>query len=112
MISITYIFISKMYYIDMSNVTYCLRLDENLKFKFEKTCESMGISMSAALNLFVTTVVNEQRIPFVLKAKPYDPDEIWRSLERARMKVCKQYPNGMTLDEINEIIDEVRAEDD
>ena len=96
----------------MSNVTYCLRLDENLKFMFEKTCESMGISMSAALNLFVTAVVNEQRIPFELKAKPYDPDEIWRSLERARMKVCKQYPNGMTLDEINEIIDEVRAEDD
>ena len=96
----------------MSNVMYCLRLDENLKNRFEKTCESMGISMSAALNMFVTAVVNEQRIPFEIKAKPYNPDEIWRSLERARMKVCEKYPDGMTLDEINEIIDEVRAKKD
>jgi addiction module RelB/DinJ family antitoxin len=72
----------------------------------------MGISMSAALNMFVTAVVNEQRIPFEIKAKPYNPDEIWRSLERARMKVCEKYPDGMTLDEINEIIDEVRAKKD
>ncbi|MBQ3736398.1 MAG: type II toxin-antitoxin system RelB/DinJ family antitoxin [Candidatus Methanomethylophilaceae archaeon] len=87
-------------------------MDENLKNRFEKTCESMGISMSAALNMFVTAVVNEQRIPFEIKAKPYNPDEIWRSLERARMKVCEKYPDGMTLDEINEIIDEVRAKKD
>ena len=96
----------------MSNVTYCLRLDEDLKNKFEKTCESMGISMSAALNMFVTAVVNEQRIPFEVRARLYDSDENWRSLERAREKVCKKYPDGMTLDEINEIIAEVRAKNE
>ena len=96
----------------MSNVTYCLRLDENLKFKFEKTCESMGISMSAALNMFVTAVVNEQRIPFELKARSINREESWKSFERERARLREKYPDGMTLEEINQIIAEVRAKYD
>ena len=96
----------------MTNATICLRLDEELKYRFERTCESIGLSMSAAFNIFATAVVNEQRIPFDLRAKPYNPDEIWQSLERARMQVRERYPDGLTLDEINGIIAEARAKDD
>ena len=96
----------------MSNVSICVRMDESLKDNFEKTCKSIGISMTAAFNLFASVVVYEQRIPFELKAKPINADEIWYNLEQARKRVNEKYPNGMTLEEINALIDEVRSEHD
>ena len=48
----------------MSQTNISIRIDENLKQQFDKLCEELGLSMSTALNIFVKTVVREQRIPF------------------------------------------------
>ena len=96
----------------MANVTFCIRMDEDLKNKFENMCESFGISMTAAINMFATAVVNERRIPFEIKAKHVTREEAIDAFESMRAQMRERFPNGMTLDEINELIAEVRAEYD
>lgn len=48
----------------MSQSNISLRIDENLKKQFDLLCDKLGLSMSTAINIFVKTVVREQRIPF------------------------------------------------
>ncbi len=96
----------------MANATFCIRMDEDLKFRFENMCDAFGISMTAAINMFATAVVNERRIPFEIRSRPITREDGWDALERAREQVRERFPDGMTLDEINGIIAEVRARDD
>ena len=49
--------------------TISARVDKDVKKQFETTCESMGLSVSAALNIFVRKVINEQAIPFDVTLK-------------------------------------------
>ena len=48
----------------MSQSNISLRIDENLKKQFDLLCDKLGLSMSTAINIFVKTIVREQRIPF------------------------------------------------
>ena len=43
-----------------------LRVDDNLKSSAERTLNDIGLSMSTAINIFLKTVVRENRIPFEL----------------------------------------------
>lgn len=53
------------------------RVDDNVKSKAEKACADMGISMTAAINIFLVKVGNERRIPFEVSADPfYSKDDI------------------------------------
>ena len=96
----------------MATAAFTVRMDEELKNNFERTCESFGISMTAAINLFATAVVNERRIPFEIRSKPWTREEALLLFETARAQMLSKYPNGMTLDEINAVIDEVRKQKD
>ncbi len=42
----------------------------------------MGLTMSAAVNIFLTKVANERRIPFEVSADPFYSDEHIAMLER------------------------------
>ena len=57
----------------MATATFSVRMDENLKKQFELLCQSFGMSMSTAFNIFAIKVVNEKRIPFEISAKEPDP---------------------------------------
>ena len=50
----------------MTQSNISIRIDEKLKQKFDSLCEELGLTMSAAINMFVKAVVREQRIPFEL----------------------------------------------
>ena len=54
----------------MTNIT--IRLDNNDKIEFARICEKIGLSVSAAFNVFVKTVIKEERIPFELSARGRD----------------------------------------
>ena len=56
----------------MSQVTFSIRMEANLKKQFEELCEGLGMNMTTAFNVFAKTVVREQRIPFELSAKKID----------------------------------------
>ncbi len=48
----------------MTQSNISIRIDDKLKQKFDSLCEEFGLTMSTAINMFVKTVVREQRIPF------------------------------------------------
>ena len=50
-------------------------VDDNIKREAEKIFNDIGISMSTAINIYLKTVVRENRIPFELSADPFYSDE-------------------------------------
>lgn len=51
--------------------TLNVRMDEDLKSRFDAFCAAVGMNASVAVNLFVKTVVREQRIPFEISTDPF-----------------------------------------
>ena len=94
----------------MAQTSMTFRVDDSLKKQFDMLCDEFGLTNTAALTIFMKTVVRERRIPFELKMKT--PDDIsergrnafWALREEARRKGL----TGMTLEEINEEIRAVR----
>lgn len=54
----------------MANVT--IRIDNNDKQEFSRICEKIGLTVSTAFNVFVKSVIREEKIPFELSAKEQD----------------------------------------
>ena len=59
-----------------------MRVDDDVKRRAEKTFDEIGLSMSTAINIFLKTVVRENRIPFELSADPFYSKENMAELER------------------------------
>jgi DNA-damage-inducible protein J len=48
----------------MAQTALCIRIDTKLKKNFDMFCDSIGMSMSTAVNIFIKKAIREQRIPF------------------------------------------------
>lgn len=59
-----------------------LRVDDDVKYDAERILDDIGISMSTAINVFLKTVIRENRIPFELAADPFYSKENMAELER------------------------------
>ena len=57
------------------------KLDPDTKKSFEEVCSEMGLSVSAALTVFVKKVRREKRIPFEINADPFYSESNIRHLE-------------------------------
>ena len=51
----------------MANINVTIRMDEKLKLQSEELFKDLGLSFSAAINMFIKQSVREQRIPFEIK---------------------------------------------
>jgi DNA-damage-inducible protein J len=60
-----------------------IRMEEDLKTSFENFCKATGMNISVAINMFVTKVVNEQRIPFEISVDPFYSTANQKRLEDA-----------------------------
>lgn len=58
-----------------------LRIDDDVKRNAEKTLDDIGLSMSAAITIFLKKVAREKRIPFELSADPFYSESNIRYLE-------------------------------
>lgn len=96
----------------MSTVTFSVRMDENLKRQFDALCEDFGMTASTALNVFAKAVVRERKIPFEINAHTYsiidDTERARRAFEELRRQAAINFPDGMSLEEINEEIRKAR----
>ena len=52
----------------MAQATLSMRVDETLKKNFDSICDDFGFTSTAAITVFMKTVVREGRIPFEIKA--------------------------------------------
>ena len=48
-----------------------LHVDDDVKYNAEKILNDIGLSMSDAINIFLKTIIRENRIPFELSADPF-----------------------------------------
>lgn len=53
----------------MAQATISARIDSKDKKDFDKFCNSVGLSVSSALTLFIKTVIRQKRIPFAIDSK-------------------------------------------
>lgn len=55
----------------MAQATISARVDSTDKSAFDAFCADVGISSSAAINMFIKAVLREHRIPFAIEADPF-----------------------------------------
>ena len=55
----------------MAQATISARIDSADKAQFDQFCDTVGLSTSALLNVFVKKVIREQRIPFSIESDPF-----------------------------------------
>lgn len=94
----------------MSQSAYTIRLDSELKERFDELCEGFGMSASTAFSIFVHMVVRKRKIPFEIEMT--EKEEIIERGRRAFSEIRRraeqnEFPD-LTLDEINEEINLAR----
>ena len=91
----------------MGQATLSMRVDDTLKKKFD-----MGFTSTAAITVFMKTVVRERRIPFEIKASGREQinKEAWEAFLEMRTQAAAAGAQDLTLDEINAEIQNARNE--
>lgn len=94
----------------MAQATFSVRMDEALKKQFDTLCMDFGMSASTAINVFARAVVRERRIPFeIVSPEPeITREKAMQAFLSLRAQAQKDFPQGMSLDEINEEIRKTR----
>ena len=94
----------------MAQTSITFRVDDSLKKKFDSLCDEFGLTSTAALTVFMKAVVRERKIPFEVQARSeYEiRSQAMVAFERMRENAAQSGLEGMSLDEINSIIREVR----
>lgn len=66
----------------MAQSQVSFRIDNDLKQSAERVLDDIGLSMSAAITVFLKAVSREKRIPFELTADPFYSDSNMAHLRR------------------------------
>lgn len=77
--------------------TVSIRMDDETKLAFESFCQSVGLTISAAVNMFAKITVRENRIPFEIAGEPkISDDPFWQIPENVESlrKSVKQLEEG------------------
>lgn len=86
----------------MNQSILSVRVNSDDKKSFEKFCNSTGMNVSTAINMFIKSVLINQKLPFEIKAEKFD-SEVYTKLKEADDEIdnnSKRY----SLDEIIESI--------
>jgi DNA-damage-inducible protein J len=96
----------------MAQTNISIRIDEDVKRDAETLFAKLGLTMSAATNVFYRQAVRTQGIPFPITAvEPKENDDgllLREALREAQEQAMINGTSEMTLDEINNIISDVR----
>ncbi len=88
------------------NLNLNVRVDANDKKSFEQFCNSVGMNVSTAINMFIKAVLREQKLPFEIKTNTFD-ETIYGKLKEAEIEMnntSKRYTKEEILESINKII--------
>ena len=100
----------------MASVNYTLRINEVDKQNAEQVFKNLGMSFATGINIYLKTVGRQKKIPFILEVNDADmqkKEARKRFKENMRAMQEQSVINGtdnMTMDEIDDIIAEVREE--
>ncbi len=71
----------------MSQVLVNFRMDAEDKKGMEEVCKELGISMSAAFNIFAKKMKRERRIPFEVSVDPFYSESNLSYLKRITAEI-------------------------
>ena len=93
----------------MAQATLSMRVDDTLKKNFDNICDDFGFTSTAAITVFMKTVVRERRIPFEIKASTKEQinKDAWAAFLEMRAAAAEAGLQDMTLEDINAEIQEV-----
>ena len=77
--------------------TLTTRLDSNDKLAFERFCQSVGMTPSTAVNMFVKATLRQGELPFPVKADPFYSDA---NMARLRKNAAEMEATGGTVHEV------------
>ena len=89
----------------MTNIT--IRLDNNDKIEFARICEKIGLSVSTAFNVFVKTVIKEEKIPFELS--PRHRDDFYSEANIRHLEELKRLDDAGQLHFVTKTWEELKA---
>lgn len=90
----------------METLNLNVRVNTNDKKEFELFCNSVGLNVSTAINLFIKKVLREQRIPFEIGIDTFD-ENVYDKLKEAELEIentSVRYTKEDILDSMNNII--------
>lgn len=67
----------------MATTMVSVRMEEDTKKAMEAACKELGLSMSAAFNIFANKVGREKRIPFEVSVDPFYSEENIAHIKRS-----------------------------
>lgn len=83
----------------MAQTNITIRMDEDLKRRFDEFCSDVGMSMTTAFVIFAKRTVSEQRIPFDIVAN--DPFYNNSNMELLRKSIEQMESTGGTIHEVD-----------
>lgn len=90
----------------METLNLNVRVDANDKKSFEQFCNSVGMNISTAINMFIKAVLREQKLPFEVRANSLD-EVIYEKVKEAELEMdntSKRYSKEEILESMNNII--------
>ena len=90
----------------METLNLNVRVDANDKKSFEQFCNSVGMNISTAVNMFIKAVLREQKLPFEVKTNAFD-EAIYEKLKEAELEMSstsKRYSKEEVLKSMDNII--------
>ena len=90
----------------MSQTVLSVRMDKNVKSRFDAFCADAGMNASVAVNLFVRAVIREKKIPFDIIG---NDDPFYSEKNQARLRESfEQLEAGLgVVHELIEVYDDV-----
>ncbi len=84
----------------MNNATApsTFRMDAELASNFEKACQELGLTPTAAFTIFATKVARERRIPFEVAVDPFYSDQ---NIARLEKSIAQMEATGAAVDEVD-----------
>ena len=91
--------------VNMATTNLNIRIDEDIKKQAEEIFTALGLSTSAAFNIFAKTVVRERRIPFELTLNTPNVETLAAIKEVEEMK--KNPALGKSYNSAAEMLDDI-----
>ena len=92
----------------MESMTINVRVNADDKKNFEQFCENVGMNISTAVNMFIKSVIREQKLPFEVKSD-INSEIICQKLKEAENEMNntnKRYSISEIEESMNNIINE------
>ena len=89
----------------MGQTAFTVRMDTEVKKRFDELCKDFGMSANTAFNMFARAVIKQERIPFDVESENQAKlQRAWEAIERMRASAVANGIADMSMEEIDEEI--------